>query len=271
MQIKTTKTYHCHVCSIHVIGYSASSHDLQSPMYDDCDIRSGTRSCYIRIDWLSDGTTEISYEINPLIPIGSIVISTRRHVDFRTGEYSTIQSIGYSCGSNRTSCNTVKNLKRILSAITLPTDQQLRRLDKFIYPMKTFNGSSCSMTSNRNHHCSIKNAIDCKQCVGGLVQHSAHSDWCSTCLTNKTNGNFIDYEVVISLGTNSQLEKINVLCQTHARCNSLENMNRIKEILAINFNSTKFFHSKASRTTLCTQILIISTIFTFVSGLFSSQ
>ena len=272
LQVKSTQGYHCHVCSIHVIGYSASSHDLQSPMYDDCDIRSATHSCYIRIDWLSDGTTEISYETNSLIPIDSVVVSTRRHIDFHTGEYSTVQSIGYSCGSNRTSCNTVKTLKRILSAITLPIDQQLRRLDNFIYPMNAFNGSSCSMmTSNRNHHCSIKNSIDCKQCVGSVIQYLDHSDWCSTCLTNQTNGNFIDYEVVISLRTNSQLEKVNVVCQTHAHCNSLENMNRIKEILAIDFNPTKFFHSKASTTTMSTLVLIISTIFTFVSGLFSSQ
>jgi hypothetical protein len=251
-------TYQCLKCATKFYDHLVTIDDLSSPTYDDCNIVNAFHGCYIQLDWFTDGTSELHYTTNPELPYDSILTIIERRVILDTNEYSTQRSIGYSCRSNRTACNTIDNLKRVMIAIKFPTDERIQRFDNLILPKESFNGSSCSQFSNMIN-CPQPDLIHCRQCMS-VVQYSRYLDICSTCSMEKFQRNFFVYRTIISVNTPSRSERITMTCQRGNNCNSVKNIRRIKRILTIDFHSEKFSRSIAPSTTKSTVTLLFIVI-----------
>jgi len=252
-------TYVCLKCATDVFNHLVSSDNITFPTEDDCNVVTAAHGCYVQIDWLPDGTSTVSYTTNPTVPYDSILTMIERQVNLDTGEYSTGRSIGYSCRSTRTACNTIANIKRAINSITLPTDEQQEQLDTIIVPMNNFNGSSCSQGSNMTI-CPKISLETCQQCMS-VAQFSQNMKICSTCSTGRITKNFYTYQSTILLNTKSRWEQVTIGCQKRNACNSMKNIEKIKQTLAIQLDFEKFHRSTAS-TTKATAIRLFIIIFT---------
>jgi hypothetical protein len=252
-------TYRCLKCATEVFNHLVTSDNITFPTDDDCNVVRAAHGCYIHIDWLPDGTSEVSYTTNPPLPYDSILTKIERQVTLDTGEYSTGRSISYSCRSNGTACNTIANIKRAINSITFPTDEQQAQFDKIITPTKKFKSRSCSRGSNMTI-CPKINLKNCQQCMS-VAQYSQSINTCSTCLSGKITKNFITYHSIILLDTTSRWEKVTIGCQKRNACNSMKNIQKIKRTLAIQLDFETFHRSTAS-TTKATAILLFIIIFT---------
>ncbi len=248
-------TYQCLQCATKVYNHLVTINNLSSPTEDDCNIVEAIHGCYINIDWLADGMSKVYYKTDPDLPYDSISAIIERQVILDKNEYSTRRSIGYSCRSNRTACNTIDDLKRAGISIEFPTDKQIRKFDSLIVPIKTFNGSLCSQFSN-TINCPKPDLVHCRQCMSVLQ----HLDICSTCSREKVTRNYFVYRTTVFLNTASRLERITIGCQKGNNCNSMKNMKRIQRMLTIELDSAKFYRSIAS-ITKSTVILLLTVIF----------
>ena len=89
-------SYQCLKCVTQVYDHLVTSDTLLSPTDDDCNIVTAIHSCYIHIDWLADGTSEVFYDIDPDLSDESILAVIERQVTLATNKYSTRRSIGYT-------------------------------------------------------------------------------------------------------------------------------------------------------------------------------
>jgi len=252
-------TYQCLKCATEVFNHSLTVDTLPSPTEDDCNVVTAVHGCYVHIEWLADGTTEVYYKINPALPYNSILTMVEHQVTLDTDEYSSRKSIGYSCRSNRTACNTIDNIKRIINSTIFPTGKQKEELDSIIAPAKNFNITSCFQKSDRIH-CPKTNLTNCQQCMS-VVQYSKYIDICSTCSTGKITRNFFTYHSLILLNMASRWEKITVGCQNRNACNSMKTIEQIRQILTATLNLEKFYRSTASTTKVTAILLIFTELF----------
>jgi hypothetical protein len=265
---KNIWTYECLKCATEIFNHVITPDNISFPTEDDCNIVTAVHGCYVHIDWLADGTTQVYYEINPTLPYDSILIMVERQVILDTGVYSTRKSIGYSCRSNRTACNTIDNIKRIVNSLTFPTDEQKAQLDRLIAPTKNFNTTSCIQRSNMKN-CPKMNLINCQQCMS-IVQYTQPRNICSTCSTGKITRNFFIYHSIIFLNMISRSERVVIGCQKGNACNSMKNIEKIKQILTIELDLKKFYRSTTS-TTKTTAILLFMVVFIELFRLIDQQ
>jgi hypothetical protein len=252
-------TYQCLQCVTKVFNHLGTITNLPSPTEDDCNIVTTVHGCYIHINWLADGTSEVYYKTDLDLPYDSILTIIERQVTLDTGKYLTRRSVGYSCRSNRTACNTIDNLKRAIISITFPTNEQIEQFDPLIAPRKNFNGTFCSRISNMPN-CLKSNLINCQQCIS-TVQFSKPLKIRSACRTKQVTRNSFIYRTIISLNMESQLERIIIGCQNRNVCNSMKNIKQMKRILTIKFDSKKFYRSTAStmESTILLLLMIVCT------------
>ncbi len=52
--------------------------NLSSPTDDDCHVVKANHGCYIQLDWLVDGTSEVYYMTDPNLPYDSILAIIER-------------------------------------------------------------------------------------------------------------------------------------------------------------------------------------------------
>jgi hypothetical protein len=239
-------TYQCHQCNTKHYNYRVTINSLPSPTEDDCNVVLTNYSCYVHVDWMADGTSEVYYRIDPTLPYDSIVAITERQVNLNTGKYSTRRSVGYSCRPNKTACNTIDDLKRVINSVTFPTDEQIRQLDTLIAPTKNFNSSSCLLVSSMGN-CPEFNLTNCQRCLSAVLYYK-HVDMCATCPAQKPIRNYFSYDTAFLLNTRSQIEIIKIGCQTPNACNSLKNMELIKRMLPPKLDLKKLRRSTASST-----------------------
>ncbi len=257
---KHISAYRCLKCATEVFNHLVSSDNITFPTEDDCNVVTAVHGCYVHINWLPDGTSEVSYKTNPPLPCDSILTKIERQVNLDTGEYSTGRSISYSCRSNGTACNTIANIKRAINSITFPTDEQQAQFDTIIAPTKNFNRRSCSQGSNMTI-CPNISLNNCQQCMS-VAQFSQSMKICSTCSTGRITKNFFTYHTTILLSTKSRWEQVTIGCQKRNACNSMKNIEKIKHTLAIQLDFMKFHRSTASTTKATAIVLLFIIIFT---------
>ncbi|CAF1114020.1 unnamed protein product [Adineta ricciae] len=237
----------CYECNGMNFNMSLTSDNIPSPTAPDCEIVSAQSTCSVRIGWYKGNKTEVYYGADTPLPIDSVMIKTERKVTAWSGEYETRRFIIYNCkASNSTPCNTVENAKRAIKSTTFPTDEQIDKLDSLIVPTTDFDGRMCLNFTNASD-CRETNIVACQQCIG-IVQYFETPDVCATCPAGKAIMNFFDYESTFFLTNRTYFDVIRLGCRKYGVCNSIENMDRIKNTLSTNFDFKKFYYSTASLT-----------------------
>jgi len=239
--------YQCHQCNGIFLNYSVTIDNLPSPTASDCSIVTAKNSCFVRVGWFNDSTSEVYYNTDPGLPSDSVLATIERRVTAWSGEYLTRKFIGYACTpSNDTPCNTVENLKSVIISTTLPTNEQIQKFDTLIVPTTDFDGSTCSQVSNMTN-CPGTNLASCQQCMGKL-HHSQSIETCAMCPPGKAIANFLEYSTTFLLDNQTRSDTITLGCRKFGACNSLENLGQIKNTLVTEFDFHKFHNSTTSMT-----------------------
>ncbi|UJR15504.1 hypothetical protein I4U23_002447 [Adineta vaga] len=256
----------CYECDGMIFNSSLTIDNIPSPTKDDCKIVSAELTCSVRIGWYKDRATEVYYGADTPLPIDSVVVKTERKVTTWSGEYETRRFIIYNCKAmNSTPCNTVENAKRAIASTTFPTEDQIDKFDSLIVPTTDFDGRSCLNYTNATD-CRDINLVSCQQCVG-IIEYSERQETCATCPANKATMNFFDYETTFFLTNRTHLDVIRLGCRKHGACNSIENINKIKDTLITDFDFGKFYYSTAT----LTKSNSITIILMFIIGFFYSN
>jgi hypothetical protein len=251
--------YKCHECDGMIFNSTLTIDNLPRPDRDDCIEVTAESSCFVRIGWFGNGITEVYYSADSSLPIDSVVVITERKVTTWSGEYVTHRFIGYSCkASNTTPCNTVENLKRAILSTTFSTNEEIQKFDALIVPTTDFDGSLCSEYTNATD-CPTTNLASCQQCMA-IVQYSDQINTCTMCPAGKAITNFIDYYSTFLLNNRTRLDMIRLGCRKHGACNSIENIEQVKNTLITKFDFKNFDNSTASISKLSKLILFIMII-----------
>lgn len=231
--------HQCYDCEEMTFNYSITIDNIPPPTSSDCKIITADYGCSVRVAWFSDGNSEVRYTIDPELPFDSVVARTHRQVTVWSGEYVTSKYIAYNCKAlNTTPCNTADNLKRVISSTILPTDEQIEKFDTLIVPTTDFEGNLCFQVSNRSN-CADTVLNSCQQCVG-IIEYSDKVSACAMCPSGKAVTNFFDYYSTFLLETHTQSDLITLACRKRGSCNSLGNLEKIKNTLIMKFDYDKF-------------------------------
>lgn len=248
----------CHICTTKTYDYVVTNETLPSPTEEECHIIQATHGCYIHIEWLDNGGTYLYYDVDPALPYNSITTVLERTMLMSTGKYSTRQSLGYACRSNRTACNSVRHLRRAMTALTLPSAGDISQFDPLLVAASNFNVSSCA-EMGRERNCPKVNVSQCEQCLS-TARFKDRTEVCHTCLTERAKKNSFVYSTVFHINKVTRAEEIKLVCQNGEMCNGMDNIEEIKHNLTTTLNLLKFYHSAAS-TVDSTRALMLSLAF----------
>ena len=250
--------YQCHDCTSMVFNYSITIDNLPSPTRDDCQIVSSISGCFVRVAWHNGQTSDVSYGANLGFPLDSVVVTTERQASILSNLYTTQKYISFICGSSdEIPCNTVENLKRTVISTTLPSDEQITQFNDLLIPTKAFNGSLCFDFSNMTDYCSATDPENCQQCLIA-VEYTEEISVCAACPEGEANWNFFDYYTSFFLNNRTRLDRISFGCQKGDVCNSMKNMEEVKQTIMSKFDFDNFFYSTASTTKPISILLLIT-------------
>jgi len=248
--------YKCHECNGISLNYSITFANIPSPTRDDCQIKTAKDSCSVRVTWFNDGTSEVYYSTDQGLPLDSVFALTERRVTAWSGQYGTRKSLVYTCKAlNTTPCNTVENLQSAIIFTTFPTDEQIQKFDTLIVPTTNFDGRSCLQISNKTD-CPQTNLANCQQCMS-MIQYSEQINTCAMCPPGKAIANFFDYSTTFFLNNQTRSDVIRLGCRKYGACNSIENLEQIKNTLITDFDFNPFNYSTASISKLSIIVLFM--------------
>ena len=257
---KCLQAYPCHVCNTMFFNYSMTIDKLPSPTGADCQIITAETGCFTRIDWFNDESSQVLYGTNPGFPYDIVNVQTRRSVDLLAVSYSTVKYIAYVCGSSdSTPCNTVENLKRSIISTTLPTTEQIKQFDSLIVPATDFDSKSCLVLTNMTDNCPPTDPVNCQQCIIA-VEYLQTPNICAACPENEVTGNLLVHDTTFFINNRTQYQEISLECQIQMNngCNSIENVEAIRQTLKSKFDFDKFFYSTASTSKSTMTVLMIT-------------
>lgn len=246
----------CYECSGMLLNYTVTIDNIPLPNAADCTIVVARETCSVRIGWFSDNKTEVFYTTDAGYPADSIVALTDRRVTTWSGHYATRRFIFYTCNaSNVNPCNTAENLKNVIVSTTFPTDEEMEKFDSLIVPTTDFDGRTCAQTSNVTD-CPQTNLASCQQCMG-ILGYSEQINTCTMCPAGKALANFFDHTTTFFLKNQTQSNNIKIGCRKYGPCNSVENLQRIRQTLTTKFNFNKYYSSTGSISKLSITILLM--------------
>ena len=139
----------------------------------------------------------------------------------------------------------------------------MKQFDALIVPTEDFNSSSCFIYSNQTDYCPETDLDNCHQCII-VMDYIQNIDICAVCPSGPHIQNFLGYQTIHYLDNRTESSYVRIICQTTDRCNSIENIERVKQNLAHSFDYDKFFSSTASSLKLTLSILLaVCFIFSF--------
>ena len=246
------ETYLCHQCNVVTYNYPVTIDTLPSPTEDACAVVSTIHGCSIHVTWNADGSSDVYYRLDPPSSVDNLFVVAEYQLDFSSGEHRTQRSIGYSCRSTTTPCNTIERLKRAMLSTKFPSDEQIRQFDSFIARQDTFDPKRCLQASNRTL-CPRWNLGKCEQCIG-IVDYREKIETCAMCSEGNATANFFDYSSTFLLHERKRLDRISVGCQG---CHSLEMIDQLRQNLTIQVDFDRFLRSAAPRTGFTSWILSV--------------
>ena len=260
------QAFPCYVCNPMYFNYTLTVDSLPAPTRPDCQVITSETGCFVRIALYDDPASGIFYGTNLGLPRETITINLERRVNISSGIYSTINYITYTCGSSETeSCNTVENLKRSITAVTLPSKGQLTQFDQLIAPSAVFYSSSCYTYTNMTDYCPGFDLTTCDQCFT-VVQYAQSSEICGVCLSDEGERNYLAYDSTFH-SNRTQSDTIQLVCQQSNLCNSVANIENVRRMLASQIDYDQFPSSTAVQKMALLPLIISLLMVTIERGL----
>jgi len=123
----SSSAVYCHQCEPMKLDYIVTVDNF--PSLGNCSVVTTERYCLAAIIWLLNGTSEVLYyPFNTSLTFERVNILVGRNAS-GAAQYSGERLIDYRCSSSDIPCDTPENLKRVLTATTFPSDDQINQLN----------------------------------------------------------------------------------------------------------------------------------------------
>jgi hypothetical protein len=261
-------TLQCYSTSLHELNYTVTSATL--PSYNVNKVTSD-KACEIEVRWHKDPlSSAIKFSAANTLLIGDFVGDQFR-ADVQLSDYRgdsiirVYRSMTYKCNSSDL-CNDQTTLKRLLDSLLLE-ESYPREFYSLINITSTFDNNTaatCLRFSNVTSECTMPNFESCQSCTTDVYRSPSGSESiCATC-PERTIGNAVNSESIFLLNNRTQIyDRKNIECQRE-RCNSMENIDKIRQSTTITFDFEKFFRpSPNDATSLRTSALFMALFMTF--------
>lgn len=248
----------CHDCNPFVFDRIISVDELPVIVNrTSCVVMESSTGCFTSIQWHDDSKTIVLYGTNPNPFRDTVEVHLKRKLFISMGTYNTSKYIVYTCGTSESiPCNTMDKLKRSILSTTFPTRQQTEQYDSWISPSSTIIGFPCFVGSNLTDCAAGSDFNNCSQCFG-VTQSAQVMNVCGTCASDDYSLNELDYQTIFDLNDRTRSDTITIRCQSD-RCNTIENMQKIRQTWVNLFNFNTFFSSTGTTKTLSFVILTLS-------------
>jgi hypothetical protein len=242
----------CHNCplSANTFNYHISTDRLPDEL-SNCDVQEISDTCIIDVIWgrnpdktdinlapRGDGKSELSeHELNTNIELA-----------YNGSQYEWSQSISYMCSTDQ--CNSLTELKRILSSLTL--NDKFQDLEDLLKMEEPFDDSWCLFFANTTTlECATTTIppATCKECSFEGFTNNGAWEICANCLTYDIGNTFLSHEVDFNMTGRTRADHWIMECQSKD-CNTPNNGNRIRQKSTSNFDFVKFLDGRNKSTTL---------------------
>jgi hypothetical protein len=165
-------------------------------------------------------------------------------------------------------CNNENNLKKLLKSLEIE-ERFEGQFDNLISSNQSFNNESikhCYFNRNSTNECSPIDYSNCHRCQTSVhYLSSLIVDVCATCPTITKENNFLIRDKIFILTNRSEIvDRIQLSCQIGEHCNSMENINQIREYSLIHFDFNEYFFSSSSNISFSLQLFFLLIIFIFL-------
>jgi hypothetical protein len=254
----------CYDCpSDFALDYTVTSDTL--PLFSSCSLITAEQ-CSVSIFWAQNPShTVISLSNSPFPLMNDSlhdVLSTLVQLELNADNVTriTTRDLHYECILSD-GCNGGTSLKRLLDSLVLE-DKFASELSSLIQNVESFNNNSaatCYRLSNSTDSCAPLDMDGCRRCEISVDQSPSTSNKiCATCPLEETDFNSMKRESVFLLNNRSRLsDLVELKCQLNG-CNSLDNINKIRQASTVTFDFDKFFQtSSASATSLSISFIFL--------------
>jgi hypothetical protein len=226
--------YHCP--DLRVYNYIMTLETVPNDLVNECSYQMSRRSCSIdvQIDFDKKKTT-----VN--------ITSSTNYIETSINAVATIEfglkykkQISFWCSDPHGGCNDVAYLKRVFRSTTI--DGSFKELEPLLLPTnQTIDRNSCMLFSNTTAtECPIECHEDSKACFISGITHTENSfEVCARC--SPMNEYYLTHSKTFFINNLSirQPDNRRLLCSL-PECNSIANLERIRKLVTIDFDPTKF-------------------------------
>lgn len=235
----------CHELSTY--NYVITAATMPYTFLNGCSIRMGGESCLIEIQIDLDNQTST---LNVSLSKEYVETSIRLISGIENGLKHT-RSITFWCSDPDGNCNSINYLKRVLESVSF--DGSFKELDPLLIPTnQTIDNSSCVVYSNTTTtECQSGCHDDNKACyIESLTNVEKSFDICARC--SSMDDYYLTHSMTYFINDTSvsQSDKRILSCAI-PQCNTVENLERIDQLVKISFDAKTFFDT--STTTIMPQ------------------
>ncbi|UJR24487.1 hypothetical protein I4U23_005862 [Adineta vaga] len=238
----------CHHCpSLKVYHYIVTNETIPNNFLEQCSYRMSQRSCSIEV--IIDFDTKIT-TINVTSSTEYMETSINTIINIKD-ELKHIRHISFWCSNPKGGCNDVYYLENVFKSISIKDSS--KELESLLIPTNQtiFNNNSCVTFSNQTTsiECSTEWLEDSKACfISSMTNVELSSKICAN--YSSMNNYYLTQAMTFFINNYSisQTNHRSLLCAVN-ECNSMENLERIDQLINVDFDASKFFNSTTTTTT----------------------
>ena len=239
----------CHFCPQPItVNYSVTADTI--PSLENCVVIDDAKHCTVSILWLRDPILSVLIYIydSDQKPETNETLTMNVHLqnDGDNLPRRLSHDIQYTC-QTEDRCNSVNTIKRIVNSTTL-TEQFVKQFTSLLANNTSFTNASAAqcysyMNVTNPNRCDPTDIDHCQRCHISIDYPSSIDDEiCATCPKTMQSYNKILRTKTFLLDYRSQpTERIELWCQQQGGCNSMANINKIRQASELKFDYEKFF------------------------------
>jgi hypothetical protein len=245
----------CYINAIpFILNYSVTIDTL--PSFDNNSLVDVSGECTLTLMWFRNPSSSMiifGYEKmvdeNNNSSVDSILASVQYQLEGEDPFKRLSHDVQLKCQSSD-GCNNPNNLKKLLKSLEI-NEHFSGQFDNLLASNSSFDNESinnCYFNLNSSGQCPPIDYINCQRCeISVRYLPLSLIDICATCPRITKDENFLVRDKIFVLNNRSEIvDRIQLLCQRGEHCNSIENINQIREFSLINFDFDKYFSSSSS-------------------------
>ena len=242
-------TLQCHFCPQPiVVNYSVTADTV--PPLENCVLIDDAKHCTVDVLWLRDPILSILIYIYDTDekPQVNETLTMNVHLQNDGDDFARRLShdIQYTC-QMADRCNGVNTVRRIINSTTL-TEQFVKQFTPLLVNVTSFTNASAAqcysyVNVTNSNSCDPTDVDHCQRCHISIdYSDSIDDEICATCPKTTENYNKILRTKTFLLDHHSQpTENVQLWCQQKDGCNSIANIDIIRQTSELEFNYAKFF------------------------------